>query len=393
MKLSLLIAVTVAAATLALAQKPAEQDAPGSADHPLVQRYKDSKVLLYSVTEYDEFDLPLGPVVSVDAGWKLEKKQPVEGKHTRILYVAPAGRASLEVFRNYEQELTAAGFETLYTGKGTDLGYGDTFSKNLVDREWRVANSNPLDSNYQGQRYLAAKLSRPAEGDVYVALFVTTDTNWMSWLGTQEGQVLTQLSVIETKPMQIRMEQGKPVPAPPPPTPTPTPTPSPPPTPQPTVTPEPVAVPQATAMPTVAIAPAPPPSTPAPTAEPVRAAEMARSISETGRVSLYGIYFDTNQTAIKPASESVLSEIAKLLNDQPKLQLQIVGHTDDVGTAEFNRDLSERRAQAVVQALVHRHRIDAARLIASGAGLTQPVASNKTEEGRAKNRRVELVAR
>jgi outer membrane protein OmpA-like peptidoglycan-associated protein len=349
------------------------------------------------VTEFDEFDLPLGPVKSEDVGWKLEKKQAVEGKHTRILYVAPAGRASLEVFRNYEQELTAAGFETLYTGKGADLGYSDTFSKNLVDRDWRVANSNPLDGNYQGQRYLAAKLSRPAEGDVYVSLFVTTDTNWMGWLGTQEGQVLTQVGVLETKPMQTRMEQGKPVPAPP--SPTPTPTPSPLPTPEPTVTPEPVAVPQTTATPNATAAPTQPPSTPAPTAEPVpaatpvRAAEMAKSISETGRVALYGIYFDTNQTVIKPASEAVLAEIAKLLGGQPELQLQIVGHTDDVGTPEFNRDLSARRAQAVVQALVSRHRIEPSRLLASGAGLTQPVATNKTEEGRAKNRRVELVAR
>jgi outer membrane protein OmpA-like peptidoglycan-associated protein len=89
----------------------------------------------------------------------------------------------------------------------------------------------------------------------------------------------------------------------------------------------------------------------------------------------------------------VLKEIANLLNEQPNLQLQIVGHTDDVGTAEFNRDLSERRANAVVQALVSRHQIASSRLLASGAGLTQPVASNKTEEGRAKNRRVELVAR
>jgi outer membrane protein OmpA-like peptidoglycan-associated protein len=395
MKLPLLVTAAVAATTLALAQKPADQDAPGSADHPLVQRYKDSKVLLHSVAEFDEFDLPLGPGKFEDGKWGLEKKQTLEGKHTRILYVAPAGRGALEVFRNYEQEVTAGGFEILYSGKGDELGGGDTFSKNLAPRDWRVANANPLDGNYRGQRYLAAKLARPAEGDVYVSLFVTTDTNWMDWLGTQEGQVLTQLSVIETKAMQTRMEQGKSVPAPP--SPTPTPTPSPLPTPEPTTTPEAVPIPQTTATPTAPPSEpppiSPPPAAPPPETTPVRAAEMAKSISETGRIALYGIYFDTNQTTIKPASEAVLKEIANLLNEQPNLQLQIVGHTDDVGTAEFNRDLSERRANAVVQALVSRHQIASSRLLASGAGLTQPVASNKTEEGRAKNRRVELVAR
>jgi OOP family OmpA-OmpF porin len=83
-------------------------------------------------------------------------------------------------------------------------------------------------------------------------------------------------------------------------------------------------------------------------------------------------------------------EIAKLLQEKP--ELKIVGHTDNKGTPEYNLDLSSRRAANVVVALTGSYGIAADRLTSEGAGLTQPIASNDTEEGRAKNRRVELVA-
>jgi outer membrane protein OmpA-like peptidoglycan-associated protein len=85
-------------------------------------------------------------------------------------------------------------------------------------------------------------------------------------------------------------------------------------------------------------------------------------------------------------------EIAKLLQEKPELKLKIVGHTDNKGTPEYNLDLWSRRAANVVVALTGSYGIAADRLTSEGAGLTQPIASNDTEEGRAKNRRVELVA-
>jgi OOP family OmpA-OmpF porin len=85
-------------------------------------------------------------------------------------------------------------------------------------------------------------------------------------------------------------------------------------------------------------------------------------------------------------------EIAKLLQEKPELKLKIVGRTDNKGTPEYNLDLSSRRAANVVVALTGSYGIAADRLTSGGAGLTQPIASNDTEEGRAKNRRVELVA-
>jgi OOP family OmpA-OmpF porin len=118
---------------------------------------------------------------------------------------------------------------------------------------------------------------------------------------------------------------------------------------------------------------------------------MASSIKETGKVALYGIYFDTGKSVLKPESLKTLEEIAKLLKADPALKLYVVGHTDNVGSFDANIKLSQERAAAVVNALVTQHSVSAASLKACGDGPTAPVASNDKEEGRALNRRVELV--
>jgi OOP family OmpA-OmpF porin len=123
----------------------------------------------------------------------------------------------------------------------------------------------------------------------------------------------------------------------------------------------------------------------------IDAAAMASSIADTGSVAIYGINFDTASSVIKPDSEPAIDEIAKLLTNKPTLKVGIVGHTDMVGDATANMKLSQARAQAVITALVSKHSIAAARLVAFGAGPWAPLGSNKTDEGRAKNRRVELV--
>jgi OmpA-OmpF porin, OOP family len=125
----------------------------------------------------------------------------------------------------------------------------------------------------------------------------------------------------------------------------------------------------------------------------VGAKDMAASIKASGKIDLYGILFDSAQATIKPDSKATLAEVASLLKSNPQLRLQIIGHTDSVGGADYNMDLSLRRAASVVSALVGQYGITADRLKSSGAGLTMPVASNDTEEGKAKNRRVELKAR
>jgi outer membrane protein OmpA-like peptidoglycan-associated protein len=121
------------------------------------------------------------------------------------------------------------------------------------------------------------------------------------------------------------------------------------------------------------------------------ASAMASSIADSGSVAIYGIYFDTAKSDLKPESEPAIDEIAKLLTSNSALKVYIVGHTDMVGDAAANVLLSKARAQSVINALVSKHGIAAARLIAFGNGPYAPVASNKSDDGRAKNRRVELV--
>jgi len=122
------------------------------------------------------------------------------------------------------------------------------------------------------------------------------------------------------------------------------------------------------------------------------AESLAGNINETGKAAVYGIYFDTGKAEIKPESEPALAEIVKLLKTDTKLKLYVVGHTDNVGAFDYNINLSKDRAAAVVKALVGKYGIASSRLTPFGDGPTAPVASNKSEEGRAKNRRVELVA-
>lgn len=120
------------------------------------------------------------------------------------------------------------------------------------------------------------------------------------------------------------------------------------------------------------------------------ASSLSDAISKTGHVAVYGVHFDTGKAAILPDSENTLGEIVKLLQQNADLKIRVEGHTDNQGSAASNQALSERRAQAVVVWLTT-HGIEASRLSAKGMGPSKPVADNGGEEGRAKNRRVELV--
>lgn len=122
-----------------------------------------------------------------------------------------------------------------------------------------------------------------------------------------------------------------------------------------------------------------------------KAEVLSSDINKTGHVAVYGIYFDTGKSTIKPESAQAIGEIAKLLKNDAALKIHVVGHTDNVGNVESNIKLSKNRAEAVIQELVKNHGIASVRLNSFGCGLFSPVASNDAEEGRAKNRRVELV--
>jgi outer membrane protein OmpA-like peptidoglycan-associated protein len=289
-----------------------DQDVEGSSDHPLISRYPGSYIAKYLTKEFDEFALPLGPVNVENT---ITKNQPLEGKITRIVYVAPAGRTVLEVFRNYQDALKKGGFETLFTCG--PQGCGSTIAN-------AYANSGDSADYWgpeHGIHYISAKLARQ-EGDVYVSLLVDDQG--------PDSRTDAELYVIEVKPMESDL-----------------------------IT--------------------------------VNAASLANDINRTGHASVYGIYFDTGKADVKPESDATLSEIAKLIQGDPTLKLYVVGHTDNQGALDLNMDLALRRAQAVLAALTTKYAVPATRLKAYGCGPYSPVASNDSEDGRAKNRRVELV--
>ena len=121
------------------------------------------------------------------------------------------------------------------------------------------------------------------------------------------------------------------------------------------------------------------------------AAELAAGLDRDGHISVYNIYFDTGKADLRPESKPALDEVAALLKNRAGLRLMVVGHTDSTGAHDLNMRLSADRAAAVVKALTGTYGVAAVRLSAHGAGPLAPVASNRTDEGKAKNRRVDLV--
>jgi len=313
----------VITATLLLAAAATHaQDVKGGRDHPLVPRYEGAEIIRHgaqSFTDYRLFTQPArsfgGPAKNVDSTILLE------GRVTRITYRGPAERSSLEVFRNYEQALRKANFQTVFTCAQAECG-GRNFNHAVSPREgysW-------FGEYHAEQRYLAARLARP-QGDVYVSLYIVMNK---AGGGPNKDRAMIQLDVIELKAMEERM----------------------------VVT---------------------------------NAGDMQREIGAAGRVAVYGVHFDFDRDTLRPDSKPQLEEIARLLNGAPGLRVLIVGHTDGAGAMEYNQKLSERRARSVLEALARDYGVNRGRLMAAGVGMAAPVATNRTDEGRAKNRRVELV--
>lgn len=311
-------------------------DLPGAKDHPMVKRFEGSEIVLSLTKNYDAIRFARGPVLFdyEKQGFADSKFDLKEGKRTSLVYVCPPDTSTIEVLRNYQNELKAEGFEIVFEGNGAtegelDNGYDRFLSQTLKDstpETWFTPFS--LNKDY---RYFAARKTLENGGEVWVSVFAAFNSEWsLAFDGKGEKRSLVRVDVIETKPMEQKMVK-------------------------------------------------------------VTSAEMAKGIDTQGKIAIYGIYFDTDKATLKPDSDQALGEIAKLMAEEPTLKLLVVGHTDAEGTFEYNRDLSERRAASVVAALVKRYDISKERLFPFGVSYASPMETNGTEEGRAKNRRVELV--
>lgn len=305
-------------------------------DHPLLGRFQGAQQVGFKEAAFDEARIITGPIDERSSreqsgpGW-----QTVEGKVFTLYYKLPPGRTGLEALRNYQASLTGAGFEVPFT---CSTEAGSCFS--------------------DGRKYPGLFLGLALDGTTdlpklqlgdFVRNFFGNGTGRYLYarLNRPGGTVHVSLALSEDE------SRGRTVIA---------------------------RVIEAGAMQTGQI-------------QVVEASQLGREIDQNGRTNVYGILFDYDKADIRPESQPQLKAIAELLSKSPALRLDVVGHTDNQGSAAYNLKLSDMRAFSVVAELATRYGIDRGRLNALGKGLEQPVASNADEAGRARNRRVELVRR
>ena len=253
----------------------------------------------------------------------------VEGLLSRHTYIAPVGRGATELLRNYKLEFQRLGVQTMYEKKVGEPGWlGPGFDKMATEDDL----GQILEYNEADERILIGK-TKDAK-PTYYAVFVTSYADGVIperlAAVVQKGRALAVVTVITPEAMEKNMSF-------------------------------------------------------------VNADEMKGAIGDSGKVVLYGIFFDTDKDVVKPESKPTLDEIATLMKSNPTLKVHVVGHTDDQGKTDYNLDLSRRRAASVVRELTTKYSINASRLDSFGCGLYSPLSANTTEAGRAKNRRVELV--
>ncbi|HLO94813.1 MAG TPA: OmpA family protein [Burkholderiaceae bacterium] len=315
-------------------------DVPGGNDHPLLRRFSGSVLVGFAQQDWEQTSFPDASGVARSAD-KFANPQTLEGKVTRLFYLAPLDKGPLEVFRNHQQALQAAGFKTTWTCESKEQGCSKAYF--ALDKYQRLRGMSWAKGDLPN-------VTKPSGGRWSLEASISTDGGRMlAGQLTQGGRTLhlllytslAQNDYTHRTATYIEIVEPK-------------------------------------AMPTGQVA--------------VDAGAIGQGLKAEGKVALYGLFFDTGKSEIKPESQAQLAEMAQVLKADPKLRVFIVGHTDNVGAFDANMALSQARAQAVVAALGKPpYGIEAGRLSAKGAANIAPLASNADEDGRARNRRVEMV--
>lgn len=328
-------------ATAAQADAP-KADVGGSADHATLKRFTGSLLVGYAQQDWDARSFP-------DAGGmhksedQFARPVSIEGKVSRYFYLAPLGKGPLEVFRNYQQALAAAGFKTSWACENEAQGCTKAYFaldkyERMKGMRWAEGDLPGIDNEFRGSSWPLASAISNEQGRMLVGTLSSGGRTLNVLLytslaeNTHTGRAATYIEIVEPK-----------------------------------------------AMPTGQVT--------------VNAKAIAAGLQAEGRIALTGLLFDTGKTELKPESKPQLDAMAELLKAQPALKAWIVGHTDNMGAFDANEKLSLARAQAVVAALTAApYKLDAKRLAAKGLASLAPVAGNGDDAGRGKNRRVELVA-
>jgi OmpA-OmpF porin, OOP family len=338
--LALLALALAGPAAFADEQTPST-DLPGSADHPVISRFSGSNLVGYSLKDWAATELPGPGGTSKADRHKFADPVQAEGKLTRLYYLGPPGKTALEIFRNQQQALMAAGFKPRFSCELAAC-HNAYFALGKYERgktmDWVKGSLVGVKGSFKGSRWSLPMALSSDEGRMLAGTLTRGGTALEILLYTSLAEnpytdrAATYIEVVEPKAMQTG---------------------------------------QVT----------------------VDAKAIAAGLQAEGRITLTGLFFDTGKTELKPESKAQLDAMAELLKSQPTLKAYIVGHTDNVGTLDANQALSMERARAVVLALsAAPYKVDAKRLSAKGLASLAPVAGNGDEAGRARNRRVELVA-
>lgn len=308
------------------------QDVAGSKDPVGLPRYAGSVIFGYQYGDYDESELPLGKAFFKGGKRGFEQTKHVEGKRTRVLYLAPEGRSSLEVLRNYTQELAKSGYTPLFECSGEGCGKKTAETLYFHNERNKIPGKQVTEYAFSiettDERLYVAEQN---QGGVvnYVVVLAALSGNAAD--SSIKNRVTVYLETVQAGAMESRMVTMK-------------------------------------------------------------SSEIEQAVTRDGKAAIYGVLFDTDRAEIKQESKPQLDEMGAYLQKNPGLAVYVVGHTDNQGKLDYNLSLSQRRAEAVVAALTGQYKISANRLVGKGVANLAPVASNASEEGRAKNRRVELVA-
>lgn len=315
-------------------------DVAGAQDHPLLQRFTNSWLMAYQQLAFDSTTFP--GKLGLDKDNEFLAPITVEGRITRLVYFAPQGKTRLEVQRNYENALKAAGYQVRVscTAQSADCeymnyGFNERY-RAMKEADFRATRDRQKDGSplYEQMSSLGGT-NMVGRSDMYFS-YGTLKVN-----GQTVHVMVNTGKVHNTNFTTTYIE---------------------------------IAEPQAMTTGQVT----------------VNAQALQAGLQADGKIALYGIYFDTGKAVLKPESQAQVDQMVALLKAQPTLKVYLVGHTDSEGALDANLALSQQRAQAVVDALV-RAKVDAKRLNARGVANLAPVASNAADAGRARNRRVELV--
>lgn len=319
------------------------KDAAKSADSSLVGRYEGAFIVGQTKKAFDELTLPNGPAQGEEYAddKKFTSTMTVQGRVTRTLYVAPQGRSSLEVFANYVEDLKAKGFTIVY--ECAKDACGPSFK--LLSYNWNNKASLVVSEGADTQRGMASQAMFDSVIDPRYALLKSGEPGnetYVSVLAAQnQGGSFGDMSQALQDRVGVLLQ---------------------------------IVEPKAREQKIVTLS----------------ADEIGADLANAGRVVLYGIYFDFDKAVIKPESQEQIDQMVTYLDGNPDVKVYVTGHTDNQGGLDYNLKLSGARAIALTKALA-KAGVDAKRMTPKAVGPLAPLASNDEEEGRAKNRRVELV--